>query len=737
MTQFQIGDQLGIDQKYTIVHASPQRSGWHVKDKQGQLWYLRTQEIPLPAHVDLDRLKREQKSILREAERWQGLHIARPEVKYIFWHHRYLCWIEAILQGAALSSLTQPLQTIEAFFLLEECLYALQQLHKNQDFKTGEPLLHLNLNDKNIWRGTHGGLYLLNPILPQWIELQHRFTPNVLKATSAHLAPELRRGRCGMSSDVYALGMCVLTGLTQMNVETVDQRLQSGSLFEHDIEAPDSFKALLSQMTEFRASQRFLSAELALKALRDLPHADIQSMHIQMNQYTQEQARLARDMNEEKEAVAEILSDKINAQTQEVAPVVSTPLVTPNANQTENTLSSSESISHTHDLSKTTQSDSQEVYELILKDDIEDTPMFYVKSEGEHHHEAVEVLAVSDTRQNINRILMIVSGLLFILALGYFWGSSHTNYTTPTQQSKLKHSDQLLKLQAVDTVTQKKSRLKSKTSPESVNNDLTETSVESKSQFHTAQLHWISIQAGQATIGSLPNEGYASEHPQRTVDVVAFEISKSEVTVLQYAQCVAQGACGVEGLQKPDWGASQLCNWDKVGRWHYPMNCLTWHQAHIFAQWVRGRLPSEVEWSYAAKSQGRFQNYPWGDQDSADCQKAILADVIKGDGCGQMMTWPVCSRPLGNTKQGLCDMIGNVWEWMEDEGHTDYSNAPLSSEAWISSPPDRWQEMPRMYRGGGAFDERDLPRIARRGQREPQTRLFTLGFRVVRSKLVE
>jgi len=32
-------------------------------------------------------------------------------------------------------------------------------------------------------------------------------------------------------------------------------------------------------------------------------------------------------------------------------------------------------------------------------------------------------------------------------------------------------------------------------------------------------------------------------------------------------------------------------------------------------------------------------------------------------GCGTNTTWPVCSKPLGDSVSGLCDMAGNVAEW--------------------------------------------------------------------------
>ena len=33
---------------------------------------------------------------------------------------------------------------------------------------------------------------------------------------------------------------------------------------------------------------------------------------------------------------------------------------------------------------------------------------------------------------------------------------------------------------------------------------------------------------------------------------------------------------------------------------------------------------------------------------------------------------PVCSRPTGNTVQGLCDMSGNVQEFVQDTWHNSY-----------------------------------------------------------------
>jgi len=74
-----------------------------------------------------------------------------------------------------------------------------------------------------------------------------------------------------------------------------------------------------------------------------------------------------------------------------------------------------------------------------------------------------------------------------------------------------------------------------------------------------------------------------------------------------------------------------------------------------------------------------------------------------------------------------------VWEWVMDEHHPSFEGAPLSHEPWVTSPLERWAEVPRVVRGV-AFDDRDLPRLARRNHYPPATRLASVGFRVARGR---
>ena len=181
--------------------------------------------------------------------------------------------------------------------------------------------------------------------------------------------------------------------------------------------------------------------------------------------------------------------------------------------------------------------------------------------------------------------------------------------------------------------------------------------------------------------------------------------SKTEVTLGQYRACVRAAACKKKTYKtKSD---SSYCNWGHAGREQHPMNCVDWHGATAFCRWAGGRLPRSKEW-FAEASKGGTRTYPWGSE-KATCARAIMNDG--GLGCGKKRTWPVCSKPRGNSVSGLCDMSGNVWEWT--------STAKGSA---------------RVVRGGGWLaDTQALLRSSARSDGPPSFRLRNDGFRCARS----
>jgi formylglycine-generating enzyme required for sulfatase activity len=92
------------------------------------------------------------------------------------------------------------------------------------------------------------------------------------------------------------------------------------------------------------------------------------------------------------------------------------------------------------------------------------------------------------------------------------------------------------------------------------------------------------------------------------------------------------------------------------------------------------------------------------------------------------------SHPVGEKEPnafGLYDMHGNVWEWVEDDWHDDYINAPTNGQAWKDKPNLNYD---RVLRGGSwtAYDQHC--RSSKRGNGVPDLRFPYIGFRVVYCK---
>ena len=86
----------------------------------------------------------------------------------------------------------------------------------------------------------------------------------------------------------------------------------------------------------------------------------------------------------------------------------------------------------------------------------------------------------------------------------------------------------------------------------------------------------------------------------------------------------------------------------------HPVVWVSIEDARSYARWAGKRLPTGVEWQYAA--QGRDgRKYPWGDAfDSTRCNY----------GLGH--TSPVDSFPSGVSQFGVADLVGNVWQLTND-----------------------------------------------------------------------
>jgi len=196
-------------------------------------------------------------------------------------------------------------------------------------------------------------------------------------------------------------------------------------------------------------------------------------------------------------------------------------------------------------------------------------------------------------------------------------------------------------------------------------------------------LIWISIPGGSYQMGSTSS---SSEQPMHTVNVPTFKMTKTEVTVSQYLACTQASGCS---------NPSTSCgysNWGVSGRDSHPVNCVNWSQAVAFCTWAGARLPSETEWEYAARGGGQTITFPWGEQ-TPSCTYAVMNEG--GLGCGTGGTIAVCSKTPGNTTQGLCDMVGNVWEWVQDWYHNSYTGAPTDGSSW-ETPAGSF----RVFRGG-------------------------------------
>ena len=225
---------------------------------------------------------------------------------------------------------------------------------------------------------------------------------------------------------------------------------------------------------------------------------------------------------------------------------------------------------------------------------------------------------------------------------------------------------------------------------------------------------WVSLPGGTYQMGS--NDGQSDEKPVHSVTLSGFKMARTETTVAQYGACVTAGGCTAANT-------GSYCTWGVTGKDDHPINCVDWNQSKAYCEWAGARLCTEAEWEYAARSGGKNQTYAWGDEE-ATCDYAVMDD--NGDGCGTDSTWAVCSKTAGNSTQGVCDLAGNVWEWVADW----YDMYPSEAQTNPTGPSSGSY---RVLRGGGWGSYAVNLRAASRTDYDPGVDYVGLGLRCCRS----
>lgn len=192
------------------------------------------------------------------------------------------------------------------------------------------------------------------------------------------------------------------------------------------------------------------------------------------------------------------------------------------------------------------------------------------------------------------------------------------------------------------------------------------------------------------------------DNPETEVSTGGFWIYRTKVTNAQYLQCVAAGACTPPASGKGFPNPASPENKDR------PVVGVSHTQAAAYCDWMRGRLPTEVEWEKTAR--GPSGNlYPWGNDDPT-CTLANFNNCF-----GE--TTRVFDFPDGQSYYYALDMSGNAYEWM-----LDWYQPTFASEASTTL---------RSVRGSNYKDGAEQVQPSRRSYLEPDKFRADLGFRCV------
>jgi formylglycine-generating enzyme required for sulfatase activity len=205
--------------------------------------------------------------------------------------------------------------------------------------------------------------------------------------------------------------------------------------------------------------------------------------------------------------------------------------------------------------------------------------------------------------------------------------------------------------------------------------------------------------------GSFKREGF-------TITLSAFQMGRTPVTVGMWQEYAA--ARGLK-MPKPPNFPVWADGWNFVR--DHPMVSVSWEDCKAYADWAGLLLPTEAQWEFASRGGLIDKEFPWGDEEPSDQLWSWRTSRMKGTGPVER------SNNFFINGYGLCDIVGNVWEWCSD-WHGDYS---MSNE---TDPTGVAKGIAHILRGGSWNNGAGDFCCAYRNWQRPYIRGSIFGFRL-------
>lgn len=220
-------------------------------------------------------------------------------------------------------------------------------------------------------------------------------------------------------------------------------------------------------------------------------------------------------------------------------------------------------------------------------------------------------------------------------------------------------------------------------------------------------MEMVLVKGGCYEMGDTFGDGANNEKPVHHVCVKDFYLGKYPVTQMEWTMDMA-----VNPSLEPVCGMT--C----------PVENVSWNDVQDFIKKLSKRtgkpyrLPTEAEWEYAARNNGKHEKW------AGTSNEEELGDYAWFFNNSHFQSHPVGAKKPNEL--GLYDMTGNVWEWMSDyydEGY--YAKSPTNE------PTGSETGQKHVLRGGYWGDFPNWIRITRRIGLDPSAKAAGYGVRLV------